>query len=83
MSLKSMFPNELPTIFKRPEVKSPRAGRRQRLIAKGLCPDCGEEVSVDTAAAVIVHDKDGEEVRRRPATVAFCGSCEFAMEVLR
>lgn len=52
------------------------------------CPDCGTALTLDTAAETdspVYVQRRGEmprlETRRRPCVVAFCSTCEFAIEV--
>lgn len=52
------------------------------------CPECSGKLVLDTTAEteVPVFCKEPRsvhriEIRRRPAVVAFCSECEFAIEV--
>ena len=54
---------------------------RAAMAAHGTCPDCGGSVHVDTEAEVLTQDGNERETSRRPAPVAFCSGCEFAMEM--
>jgi len=55
------------------------------VLAPYPCPECGGNLHVDTGAQTEspTYKKDSQrvEIVLRPATVAFCASCDFAIEI--